>query len=88
MRKTSVLPRKHVQPRKVTLSLATAPAGLQGTVGMFYKHVSFADTTRACTLFLRDDTRQKFANGVGASDCADVTPFSATMRSSVASQWW
>lgn len=48
----------------------TAPAGLQGTVGMFYKHVSFADTTRACTLFLRDDTRQKFANAYGASDCA------------------
>lgn len=47
-----------------------APAGLQGTVGMFYKHVSFADTTRACTLFLRDDTRQKFANAYGASDCA------------------
>ncbi|WP_112262374.1 hypothetical protein [Lentzea terrae] len=48
----------------------SAPAGLQGTVGMFYKHVSFADTTRACTLFLRDDTRQKFANAYGASDCA------------------
>lgn len=48
----------------------SAPAGLQGTVGMFYKHVSFADTTRACTLFLRDDVRQKFANAYGASDCA------------------
>ncbi|MET8756822.1 hypothetical protein [Lentzea sp. NPDC004782] len=48
----------------------SAPAGLQGTVGMFYKHVSFADTTRACTLFLRDDTRQKFANAHNASDCA------------------
>ncbi|MEU0885144.1 hypothetical protein ABZ345_41695 [Lentzea sp. NPDC005914] len=47
----------------------SAPAGLQGTVGMFYKHVSFADTTRACTLFLRDDTRQKFANAHNASDC-------------------
>lgn len=46
------------------------PAGLQGTVGMFYKHVSFADTTRACTLFLHDDTRQKFADAHGASDCA------------------
>lgn len=48
----------------------SSPAGLQGTVGMFYKHVSFADTTRACTLFLRDDTRQKFANAYQASDCA------------------
>ncbi|MGI5504393.1 hypothetical protein [Lentzea sp. CA-135723] len=60
----------------------SAPAGLQGTVGMFYKHVSFADTTRACTLILRDDTRQKFANAYGASDCADaVTKLKAQVTS-------
>ncbi len=61
----------------------SAPAGLQGTVGMFYKHVSFADTTRACTLFLRDDTRQKFANGFGASDCADAVKTLKTQVTSV-----
>lgn len=48
----------------------TSPAGLQGTVGMFYKHVSFGDTTRACTLILRDDVRQRFADGFGEKDCA------------------
>ncbi|MDX8036297.1 hypothetical protein SK803_39385 [Lentzea sp. BCCO 10_0856] len=61
----------------------SAPAGLQGTVGMFYKHVSFADTTRACTLFLRDDTRQKFANGYGASDCAEAVKTLKTRVTSV-----
>jgi hypothetical protein len=60
-----------------------APAGLQGTVGMFYKHVSFADTTRACTLFLRDDTRQKFANAYGASDCAGAVKELKTKVTSV-----
>ncbi|HUQ54309.1 hypothetical protein [Lentzea sp.] len=61
----------------------SAPAGLQGTVGMFYKHVSFADTTRACTLFLRDDTRQKFANAYGASDCAAAVTTLKTQVTSV-----
>ncbi|MET9626664.1 hypothetical protein ABZX92_04305 [Lentzea sp. NPDC006480] len=61
----------------------SAPAGLQGTVGMFYKHVSFADTTRACTLFLRDDTRQKFANAHNASDCAAAVKSLKTQVTSV-----
>ncbi|MFD9699232.1 hypothetical protein [Lentzea sp. NPDC059081] len=45
------------------------PAGLQGTIGLFYKHVSFADSKRACALFHRPDAAQKFADGFGASDC-------------------
>ncbi|SEP86794.1 hypothetical protein SAMN05216188_101741 [Lentzea xinjiangensis] len=61
----------------------SAPAGLQGTVGMFYKHVSFGDTTRACTLFLREDTRQKFANAYGASDCAEAVKTLKTRVTSV-----
>ncbi|SDF65244.1 hypothetical protein SAMN05216553_102509 [Lentzea fradiae] len=50
----------------------SAPAGLQGAVGMFYKHVSFADTTRACTLIYRDDARERFAQAHGASDCGEA----------------
>ncbi|MFD9736105.1 hypothetical protein [Umezawaea sp. NPDC059074] len=44
--------------------------GLQGTVGIFYKHVSQGSDSRACNLFADDGrARQKFATAFSAPDC-------------------
>lgn len=44
--------------------------GLQGTVGIFYKHVSQGSDGRACNLFADDGrARQKFTTAFSAPDC-------------------
>jgi hypothetical protein len=46
------------------------PAGLQGTVGLFYKHVAHNSPDNACNLFADDGrARKEFADAVGARDC-------------------
>jgi hypothetical protein len=44
--------------------------GLQGTVGLFYKHVSQGSAPQACNLFAEDGkARNKFTTAFGAPDC-------------------
>lgn len=44
--------------------------GLQGTVGIFYKHVSQGSDSRACNLFADDGrARQEFTTAFSAPDC-------------------
>jgi hypothetical protein len=47
-----------------------SPFGLQGTVGMFYKHVSQDSPKQACNLFAEDGkAKKKFAAAFSAPDC-------------------
>jgi hypothetical protein len=50
----------------------TAPAGLQGTVGMFYKHVAHNSPDLGCALFIHDETRQAFAREFGGANCKEA----------------
>ncbi|MET1071568.1 MAG: hypothetical protein ABWY11_02855, partial [Umezawaea sp.] len=48
----------------------TSPYGLQGTVGIFYKHVSQDSPKQACNLFAEDGSaRKKFTEAFKAADC-------------------
>ncbi|WNV90923.1 hypothetical protein [Umezawaea sp. Da 62-37] len=48
----------------------TSPYGLQGTVGIFYKHVSQDSPKQACNLFAEDGAaKKKFTEAFRASDC-------------------
>jgi hypothetical protein len=57
------------------------PFGNQGTVGMFYKHVSQGSAPQACNLFAEDgNAKKKFAEAFGAPDCESAI---RTLRSKV-----
>jgi hypothetical protein len=46
------------------------PYGLQGTVGIFYKHVSQDSAPQACNLFAEDgNAKKKFTEAISAPDC-------------------
>ncbi|PRY43520.1 hypothetical protein [Umezawaea tangerina] len=48
----------------------TSPYGLQGTIGLFYKHVSQDSPKQACNLFAENGSaKKKFTDAFKASDC-------------------
>ena len=49
-----------------------SPTGQQGTVGLFYNHVGQNNPDLGCTLMVNSQTRQKFAQEYGGTDCKDA----------------